>query len=419
MRLSPFLKDVTTLSGGKIVATSIRILSIPVISRLFMPDVYGVAALYISIITILVTIGLFSLPHAIVLPDDANEATNLSVLSVLGLCLLGLIIWLLITSTKIINIEIFSEFGIWIWTIPVTVVLSGMIMIAESWMTRTRQFGISALGGVVQSMLTSGSRILIGMASGSVLWPLIGSYVLGLAGNILVYAKAVSGLLASVRFVTLRGLKKTLHEYRVFPIFNTPAALLFSLNGQLLILVLAYLYTPREVGQYAMVQALIVTMIIMVGESFRRAYLYRVTRGNVSKKSLHKDYIKACGLLAVVGLVPAAFLLMVGEQLFSFFLGQQWAAAGHYAGILSPWFFLQWVSMPAAALVIALKMQRFWLHYQLSVFVAQLAGITIAYNSAGDIYSILFSYVAVTSVLLMLLIAKMYYATKFSLEDSI
>ena len=54
-----FIRHVTILSGASVVAQLINIVSMPIVSRLYSPNDFGVLALYSSIVGLLATISGF------------------------------------------------------------------------------------------------------------------------------------------------------------------------------------------------------------------------------------------------------------------------------------------------------------------------------------------------------------------------
>lgn len=406
MKIPNFIKDVATLAGGKAAAMTISVLAMPVVSRLFHPDVYGVSALYISILSILATVGTLSFPQAIVLPEKDKIAAELFILSTISLVVWAVILWFVLLVVYILIGNPYPVMGVWLWTLPVAAVLLGLQQASENWLTRCRRFKISAAGDIGQTAITVGVRIVGGLQYGSHLWLLISSYLFALIGRLFIYVKIYPTVMSNMKGTSIDGLISTAREFRQFPLYNMPAALSFSLNAQLPLLVIGYLFKPEDVGHYAMVQGLLVTTTMMVGESVRRVYLHRVAHFKFNATQLRADYRRLLLIMGGMALLPAAILIVYGEPLFALLLGDEWADAGRYAAILTPWFYVQWLSMPAAALVIRLKKQRFWLFLQQVLLWCQLAGMIAGYMIGGTVTAVLSGYVIVRVGLLLFLIIR-------------
>ena len=63
-----FASDVLTLAGGTTFAQILTILSVPILTRLYGPEDFGVWALYISITSIITVIACMRYEYSIMLP---------------------------------------------------------------------------------------------------------------------------------------------------------------------------------------------------------------------------------------------------------------------------------------------------------------------------------------------------------------
>jgi O-antigen/teichoic acid export membrane protein len=363
--LSNFVKDVSTLTGGKAVAALIRIALIPIISRLFLPDDYGAAALFMSIVGIAVTVGMMSFPQAIVLPERDADAAGLVCLSGISLIVVSVAFYLVLLVSQSIGFGFLDMLGPWRWALPFVMFLQGLAMTLNNWLTRYRSFVTSVVGEIAQSATVGGLRVALGSLSGSSVSTLIISLVAGIGARTICYRRAIGEIrqvLQEERPSKLRGL---LHEYRAFPVHNMPAELVRGVADNLLVYALSIWFGAAVVGQYAIVQGLIIMGLTLAGESVRRAYLHRATHRGFDDIELREDFGRITALLAAIALplVIAAFLY--ARPVLEFVLGPRWSEAGHYTVCLLPWFFLHWCAMPASALVNSLRLQRFWLKFQL------------------------------------------------------
>ncbi|BCX87778.1 lipopolysaccharide exporter [Methylomarinovum tepidoasis] len=401
-----FLKDIVILSGGKAVSTGLRIGLVPIVSRIYLPDQYGIAALFVSLVGILVPVAVLSFPQAIVLPKEEQEAVGLALFAFLAVMVFSILLWMVIGVSTCFGMEILPQLGDWLWLLPLGVLLQGIIMGCEGWMTRRRRFVLSSLGDVLQSGTTSGMRVGGGYLLGAQLWPLMASVLAGQLLRVLIYSFHVVRIVrqaVSLRWIDLR---RMVAEYRHFPLYNTPAALLRAFNTQLPLLVITWLFTAREAGQYAMVNALLVTALTVIGESVRRSYLHRTTQGGLEGK-LRKDFLTVTALMFLVAAGPVALVMVYGQWLFAVVLGEKWAEAGVYAAALMPWLLMQWTAVPASALVVTLRRQRFWLLFQHGILAMQLGGMALGYYLGGDVLSLLWGCALARGIMLLGLILYM------------
>ena len=397
--------DIVILSTGKVLSTGLRVGLIPIISRIYLPEQWGIAALFVSLVGIVVPIGILSFPQAVVLPDHEQEAAGLAFLSFCTTLGFSLLLWAGLGLCDYFSISVYPQLDVWIWLLPLGVVLQGWIQGCEGWLTRKRGFVLSSMGDVIQTGVTSGMRVGVGYLSGPLMWPLIFSVLAGQGLRLLAYGHHVIAIIRAAMTLGGAGLRDLLSRYRRFPLYNMPGALLFAFNAQVPLLALSYLFSPYETGQYAMVNGILVMALMLLGESVRRGYLHHATESHRNGQALRKPYLMMTGLLWLAAVGPVLLVLFYGQELFTFILGEKWAQAGVYAAALMPWLLMQWTAVPASALVITLRRQRFWFYFQQSLLIAQLGGMALGYLLLGkDALSLLWGYSLARSVMLMGLI---------------
>ncbi|MFQ5718350.1 MAG: hypothetical protein ACE5IK_02265, partial [Acidobacteriota bacterium] len=189
-----FVTDVATLSSGKAFAAIIRGALVPIIARLYLPEHYGLAALFVSSTTVLAPLGILSFPQAMVLPEREEESVGLAVWAVAGLLCLAVLLWLAILMCNTIGLQILPQLAAWLWAVPVAVGLQGVLIIAENWLTCRKAFALSAAGDVTQTVTTTGLRVGAGIAFSSAVWPLIGSIISGYLARLVVYRDSLAHL---------------------------------------------------------------------------------------------------------------------------------------------------------------------------------------------------------------------------------
>lgn len=69
-----FGKDVGKLVSGTVVAQVVGIILIPIITRVFSPEIYGLATIFISIVSILTVVSRLRYELAILLPKGEEKS---------------------------------------------------------------------------------------------------------------------------------------------------------------------------------------------------------------------------------------------------------------------------------------------------------------------------------------------------------
>lgn len=379
---SEFVRHVATLMAGRTGGMVISFLLIPVISRLFMPEHFGSAAVFAAAVAVLGGVCSLKYPRAAILPDSDTVAGELMVLSaqllnafVLFLYSGFLVFWWLNGIPPL-----YATIGAWVWLLPVGVWLYGAMEIMMSASNREKTYRMMSISDISQTLTTSGGRVGAGLVAGSSVGGLVAT---GMAGDLVrLYMLSTKkwniARLACAWPGWIRLWSKA-KEYRDFPLYDTPASLAASLSTKLPIFAMGLIYSPVVAGFYAMADRVIGLPMHAAGNSIRRVFLRKAAELRGKKRSIVAPYWKVVAALAVSGLAPFMVLWWYGEEIMSFVLGERWRSAGQYAEILAPWLFSAWVTIAVPSAMIALRKQRLWAGMQIVSMLIRAAVFGIAY----------------------------------------
>ena len=354
------LGDIARLLGGAGLTQAIAIGSMPILSRMFAPEAFGLAAFFIAVVTICASVVCLRYEFAIVLPEKESDAVNIACLSgvcavVVSLILFGLVLAFGPLLEEDARLRKVAPFLVWI---PVVTLLIGLIQIFNKWNARLNRFTrqsvtmvgqrlTSALGSIaagVAGFTTGGALILMQITSSGV-------------GALLSASLAAPSLCAGIgRRVTWRRMWSLAVQYRKLPIFNSWSGLLNTASVNLPPLMLAILFSPSIAGLYALGYRVVARPSQVVGGAVNQVFFRRAvdskrdgTLGVLADKTFYY-------LTLLVGF-PFLFLCITGPALFEIVFGGQWREAGFYVQILSPWLFCVFLGTPLSNLNIILEVQ--------------------------------------------------------------
>jgi lipopolysaccharide exporter len=380
----PFLRDVGTLASGVLAGRLIRILSIPLIARLFDPQHFGQAAFLIALATTLSTAGTLRYAEAILLPSSRHEADQLSRLAVVigtGFVLLvavGAAVW---PSSMLPSW--LAELELWWLLLAVMVALLVAQAVVHAWALRNKGYRWLAAGDVVEGVVSASGRIGWGAAFGSSILGMLFPYMVALTMRLLAYYRGARqpGLGESRAAVETGaaedaekqgpppGLGAIARRYSSFPTYGVPSALMRSLAERMPLLMLGALFTPTIVGLYAVAERLVKVPIEGVSQSIRKVFAQRAAIRRRRGQSLLPILSAAVGALAGVAALPFGLLMVYADPLFTVVLGERWAGAGDYVEAIALWGYSLFLVGPANATLMVLEQQR----VQLSVNAARAA----------------------------------------------
>ncbi len=132
----------TMLASGTVAAKAIGVLTVPVITRLYLPEHFGVLAVFTAITALLVPFGTLLYSMAIPLPKQDGLATNLAVLC--GMCLLAMsaltffVFW--ITAPALLGLLSMEEMLPYWWLLPLAIAGAGMYEFLSNWAVGKKAF---------------------------------------------------------------------------------------------------------------------------------------------------------------------------------------------------------------------------------------------------------------------------------------
>ena len=420
-RHTEFVGNVAILMSGKTTAALIALFTMPIVSRLFTPDDFGVAAMFASIIGIASNGASLRYEAAVALPKEEAEAITLMAVAYRILFFVCFTLLFLIAAYEIsgINWSAFDSLGVWVWFLPLGVLLMSAIHIQESWLTRTGSFKIASTSLVVGNSITSGTRIGLGALFGSSVSSLVIGNLLGFSSQLAVQKSASrEGIRAAFGRIGWSAMRDIAHRYADFPKYNALAGMVFAIGQNLPVLLFGVMFSPVVAGFYAMANRLFQVPVSIVATSMRRVFLQKATAIHNRGGSLRKAFLLSTGGLALLGAPPFACLWLFGQPLLTWLLGESWSVAGQYLEIMAPWLFSVWVAAPSNSVFVVLREQRFFLYRQSGLTALRLGAFGLAYGlSAGPEWTLqAFGTVTVVTNLLTILSTLLMIARKSKSE---
>ena len=368
---SKLLRNILTVVSGTAGAQAITMAFMPVITRIYGPEAYGVLGTFLSVTLMLIPIAALTYPIAIVLPrrdDDARGLVRLSlVIAVLLAALTALLLktyggWL-VEKADVATIEPY------LMLIPLVMLSGAALEIAQQWLFRTQRFRITASVAVGNSLLFNSVRTLAGLIQSSAvvlvcttaLQQALHASMLGLA---MWRAKAHDGGTEKTEQAPSR-LVDLARRHSDFPLFRAPVMLINAVSQHMPTLVLAIYFGPAAAGFFALGKQVLSMPTNLIGKSVGDVYYPRITRAVHDGEAITAMLVKATTALALIGLVPFALVIVAGPMLFAWVFGDQWHVAGEFARWLALAEFFIFISRPCVVAVPPLALQKRFLLFEI------------------------------------------------------
>ena len=358
---SQFSTDVITLVKGMSIALIFTILASPIITRLYGPEAFGLAALFTSITSILVVVACLCYEPAIVLPKSDEEAANIFGLCVLiAVCIsLATIPILMVFQQPIIQFLNAPQLGPFIWLIPPTLLVSGTFLALNLWNTRTKQYVRLSIARIISSFSTTGTQLgfgFLGYATGGVL---IGATILGQLASTFILGLHILGTHLSFfkQHITRKGMAEAFKRYSNFPKYQVVSSLINTISWQIPIFLLAYFFSTTIVGYYSLGMMVVTTPMTLIGAAIAQVFFQRAAMAK-HEGSLSVIFTETYSFLVKISLFPLLLLAFIGKDLFIFLFGPSWGEAGYYIQILSVFAVAYFITSPISSILAIVEKQK-------------------------------------------------------------
>ncbi len=375
-----FKGDVLRLVTGTVMAQAIGILAAPILTRLYGPESFGLAALFTSFTGIISVLACMRYELSIVLPDSDGEAANLMGVSLLFSLLVAVltlpIVWffgpLILHWLKTPALEPY------LLLIPITVFINGIFLTLNYWNTRTKHFTRLSITRITSAVATTSTTIGAGFAG----YATGGTMIVANVGGQIVATTVLGAQIwrDNGKFLVqnldclkmLEGVKR----YKKFPIYSSWSALLNTISWQLPVLIFGVFFSPSVGGFYALGFRILKIPMSLIGSAIGQVFLQRAADAKL-KGSLQPLVKQTFHRLLMICMLPMLVLAIVGKDLYILVFGEDWGEAGVYTQMLSVWAIVWFVSAPLTNIYPVLEKQHREPVIQGSILVARFIGIII------------------------------------------
>ena len=138
-----FARDVLTLSSVPLISQVMGILLMPIITRLYAPEAFGLQSLFGSIATLIAVFSTLSYHNSLILPKNDDEAFNMLIICIILVFIISGCAVLIISFGYdfIIQKSNTPELKHYLWLTPFFVFIHGLYQTLRFWNTRLRHFG--------------------------------------------------------------------------------------------------------------------------------------------------------------------------------------------------------------------------------------------------------------------------------------
>lgn len=355
LKKSIFLKSISILASGSVIAMVINAVTAPFVTRLFQPEGMGVFAYLLSISHLFMSSVNGRYDMSIVTEEKEEQVYPLIKLSFL----IGVIVSAVVSAGFGIYFKFFSEvyasssyLAVFIFIILLTY---GIINILTSYNNRNKEYMVMTSVYVIRTSFQNIGAIVCGLLKMGPLG-LIAPYVVGQFLGMNRQAKALKPHLNQVRKATAADMKEVLKRHYKQPLFSAPALFLNSFSYSSITFYIQALYGMGAVGLYSISMRFLGLPLAVVSGNVSKVFFADASREYEKTGQFYRSFRKTSLFLIALAVPMTLAMFFIAPPLTAFVFGAEWEPAGVNIRILAVMFGVRFVaSALSPGLVVANK----------------------------------------------------------------
>jgi len=365
---------VLVLFSWVVVAQGITIAVVPVLTRLYRPEQFGVYSLFTSAAAMLGVVAALRYEYAIVLPSDDRDARSLVSLALVLAVAISAITWIVgsIIGGMAGPHSKVMELRPWLGWLAGAVFLSASYSIFMYWSLRRKAFAALALSRVVIAIAMAGVQLVAAFLIGPYTALLIAAMLVGQAAGV-----AFLVLRTGFRFggrASMGDVRSVARRYVSFPKYSALGSLLDGLSSLMPVAMLTILFSPAVAGLYAIADKVVRTPAVLFGSSLQQVFYQKLAETRSDPAACKSLFVRTWRSLLAIGIIPMGLVFAFGPRLFGIVFGHQWVESGSFARILAVGLLVHFVAYPTTNGIVAFERLGVMLAWQV-LYVVSLAAV--------------------------------------------
>lgn len=375
-----FFKNVIKLSSAPVLVQFFSFLLLPIITRLYSPDEFGVFNVFASVTGVLAVFVGFGYHQAIVLPKKASDAFNLLRISLILTCLFCILLTgLIIILPKSIYLKYnLGQYWDFKYLAIINLLFHGLYVSLLGWNLRDKQFGKIAISRILNVIVNKGYIIIVGLVGYVSVKSLIVGSLLGQISLFLLLIIVVwrAGKIHSKVNFNWNENILLLMRYKQFPIYMIGTELFFRLSQFLVIFLLVLYFHEDTAGYYGMALVILAIPSTLFGSSVGEVY-YQKSSERINEIGFSDNSLKLFSALTSLSVIIYIILIFFSDVLLPFALGEEWRDVSVILPLLSFGIFFQYLIGPFQNIMKVLNKQHYLIIYNFISLIASIAAICV------------------------------------------
>nr|WP_251134172.1 oligosaccharide flippase family protein [Rhodomicrobium sp. Az07] len=318
-------------------AAVIPFLAAPILGRIYLPEDYALLAAFGALVNVAASIATLHYQHGIVIEKTTQRAHQLALVALAATAAFAMFTIPVAVALYLIDpfADAFRGYGLWFAALPFSTLVVGTSLTAMAIANRDQAYKILSVMQFTASAASALASIAFGLLSlrsdGLMLAAMLSQAItLGFSVAILHRRNVLRAGISKRKLMRLSA------RHRGYPLFTMPASFLQSVGAQLPILALTSMGAATTLGSFSRAQQLLILPVSMFSGAVARVYIQRAAEEYNKTGSCRALYIRTVPIISFVAIPFFLTFTLLGETIFTVYLGENWREAGQIAQILCP-----------------------------------------------------------------------------------
>lgn len=349
-----FLKSITALVSGSIVAQLIAIIVSPIMTRLYTPSDIGVFTFIITIVNMFSPVINGRYDIAIVTEPTKKNIFPLMRLS-LRICLIFTFVISIGSSVYFMKSKENSVYSYAVIFILILLISRGVTNILIAYNNRNKEYKLMTSVYVIRSLVQNVGFVLFGVFKFGV-FGLLFSQVAGIMLSIKRQSSSFKSQFNSFKKSSFQDELDVAKKHKNQLLYSTPAIFVNNFSYSSLNLFVGSLFNTSVLGYYSMSYRLLGLPLNIISNNVSKIFIEEASREYDVSKSFTKTLKKTTIILVIMAIPMVLCMYFFIPPIFEIVFGKNWSITGKYVRILSPMFGIRFiVTAIAPGLTVARK----------------------------------------------------------------
>jgi O-antigen/teichoic acid export membrane protein len=391
--LRGYFRDLFVVFSGSSIAEILPIIITPLLTRIYLPEDFGIYGFVLSIATLLGVFSTLRYENSIIIAKDYEEAhVALRLCEYISYASHFLLILLIIITSRFF-LATNDQYITWFMLIPLVSFSSAFLRVQISFATRKSNFKDISKIRILQAIsiaFLSATFGLTALIENGLIWALIVGNVIGI---LLFKLKQKERELIAWQQIML-----FFKRHKNFALYSLPAELVNTGTSRYPLLIAPIMFGTEVAGYLTLAYRLVGLPARFISTAVAQVFFQHTSTSARSAQNCRQLFLITSGVLLIISLVGFGSLFMVNDSVFETVLGAKWKNVGEYIRILIPLFAINFIVSPQSSLIYVAEKQSLDLLWQISYFLCILICSLICWWFFETIESVLLTIVLVGSI---------------------